>query len=138
MWEELPGAAYPNLISRQTDTAEKGCVKVEFSLFLAKKDREVPRNRYTKWFDYDKITSSVMFRTKRPGDYLTINRQMGHKSLQDYFVNEKIPKEERNQIYLLAEGKHVMWIPGLRISEYYKIHKDTRTILQVSIVDEEG
>ena len=79
-----------------------------------------------------------MFRTKRPGDYLTINHLMGHKSLQDYFVNEKIPKEERNRIYLLAEGKHVMWIPGLRISEYYKIHKDTRTILQVSIVDEEG
>ena len=115
-----------------------GLGMVEFTVFSRKDSQNIPEKTYTKWFDYDKITSSVMFRTKRPGDYLTINRQMGHKSLQDYFVNEKIPKEERNQIYLLAEGKHVMWIPGLRISEYYKIHKDTRTILQVSIVDEEG
>lgn len=79
-----------------------------------------------------------MFRTRRPGDYLTINSHMGHKSLQDYFVNEKIPKQDRDQIYVLAEGSHIIWIPGYRISEYYKIHKNTQTILQAAAVDQEG
>ena len=125
-------------ISKLFSVRVPGLGMAEFTVFPRKDSQNIPEKTYTKWFDYDKITSSVMFRTKRPGDYLTINHQMGHKSLQDYFVNEKIPKEERNQIYLLAEGKHAMWIPGYRISEYYKIHKDTRTILQVSIVDEEG
>lgn len=115
-----------------------GLGRVEFTTFSHKDSQNIPEKTYTKWFDYDKITSSVMFRTKKPGDYLTINNKMGHKSLQDYFVNEKIPKEDRNKMYLLTEGPHVMWIPGYRISEYYKIHKDTRTILQVKIVDREG
>ena len=76
-------------------------------------------------------------RTRKKGDFLTINKKMGHKSLQDYFVNEKIPKEERDRIILLAEGSHVIWIPGLRISEYYKVQKNTRRILQVCILDKD-
>lgn len=110
-----------------------GLGKAEFTVFSRKDSQNIPQKTYTKWFDYDKITSSVMFRTKRPGDYLTINQQMGHKSLQDYFVNEKVPREDRSRIYLLTEGSHVMWIPGYRISEYYKIHKNTRTVLQVAV-----
>ncbi len=115
-----------------------GLGRAEFSVFARKDPQNIPEKTYTKWFDYDKITSSVVFRTRRPGDYLTINDKMGHKSLQDYFVNEKIPRESRGKIFLLAEGSHVIWLPGHRISEFYKIREDTRTILQVKIVDREG
>lgn len=112
-----------------------GLGRVEFTVFQWEYSQNIPQKTYTKWFDYDKITSSVMFRTKRAGDYLTINHRMGHQSLQDYFVNEKIPKEERSRIYLLAEGSHVIWLPGCRISEYYKIQESTRNILQVCVLD---
>ena len=50
-------------------------------------------------------------------------------------MNEKIPREERDRVYILAEGSHVLWIPGRRISEYYKIDEKTQTILQVVVVD---
>ena len=62
---------------------------------------------------------------------------MGRKSLQDYFVNEKVPRAEREKIFLLAEGSHILWVPGLRISEYYKVDDATRRILQVSFPDQE-
>ena len=112
-----------------------GLGSVEFTVFRHQYSQNIPEKTYTKWFDYDKITSSVMLRTRKKGDYLTINSSMGHKSLQDYFVNEKIPREERDRIYLLAEDSHVIWIPGFRISEYYKVHEYTRTILQVCFID---
>ena len=67
------------------------------------------------------------------GDYLTVNRGMGHKSLQDYFVNEKIPRQEREGLYVLADGAHILWVPGYRISEYYKISENTVNILQVKL-----
>ncbi len=112
--------------------------KVEFTIFSRKESQIIPQKTYTKWFDYDKITSSIVFRTRKQGDYFTINKNMGHKSLQDYFVNEKVPKKDRDKIFLLAEGSHVIWIPGYRISEYYKISRETVNILQVSIMDKEG
>lgn len=47
-------------------------------------------------------------RTRRDGDYLPIRG--GRKKLQDFFVDSKIPKNQRNEILLLACGSHVLWI----------------------------
>ena len=47
-------------------------------------------------------------RTRRDGDYLPIRG--GRKKLQDFFVDSKIPKNQRDEILLLACGSHVLWI----------------------------
>ena len=47
-------------------------------------------------------------------------------------IDDKIPRGEREQIPVLAEGNHVLWVVGGRISEYYKITDQTKTILQVT------
>ncbi|MGN1180343.1 MAG: tRNA lysidine(34) synthetase TilS [Suilimivivens sp.] len=110
---------------------------VEITVFSHEKTENIPQKTYTKWFDYDKITTSIVFRVREKGDYLTINSKMDRKSLQDYFVNEKIPKEERDSFYVLADGAHILWVPGHRISEYYKVSENTRRILQVRITKED-
>lgn len=47
-------------------------------------------------------------RTRRDGDYLPIRG--GRKKLQNFFVDSKIPKNQRDEILLLACGSHVLWI----------------------------
>lgn len=97
---------------------------------------DFPQNRYTKWLDYDKIKKSVTLRTRRTGDYLTIagpNGQVLHKTAKDYMITEKIPREDRDRIWLLAEGPHIIWLMGYRISEYYKINRNTKHVLQVQL-----
>lgn len=109
---------------------------LEFILFSAREYEEVPRKRYTKWFDCDKIKESVCVRYRETGDYLSITDGQGkviHKSLKDYMITEKIPREERASIPLLAEGSHVLWMVGGRISEYYKVDRNTKRILQVQL-----
>ncbi|MCD8046359.1 MAG: tRNA lysidine(34) synthetase TilS [Clostridiales bacterium] len=96
--------------------------------------QEIPKKTYTKWFDYDKIRFNVQLRTRRSGDYLQIDADGGHKSLKKYFVDEKIPREERDQICLLTDADHVMWVVGYRISEAYKVDGQTRHILQVEVI----
>ncbi len=93
----------------------------------------ISRKTYTKWLDYDKITKSLIFRTRKMGDYLTINEKLSKKKLKNYMIEEKIPKDKRGSLYLLADGSHIVWVPGYRISEYYKITKDTKLILKVQI-----
>ncbi len=100
-----------------------------------------PTNRYTKWFDYDKIINCLELRTRRTGDYLTIagkDGELSHKSLKDYMITEKIPRNDRERILLLAEGQHVVWLIGYRISEYYKISRNTKRILQVQLIGRGG
>ena len=46
-------------------------------------------------------------------------------------MNEKIPAEKRDDIWLLAEGAHILWVAGHRISAAYKIDDNTKRILEV-------
>ena len=91
---------------------------------------EFPKNQYTKWFDYDKIKGTLSLRHRQPGDYLTLPSG-GRKTLKSWMIDEKIPRQEREEIWLLAEEKHILWIVGHRISAYYKITEQTKTILEV-------
>ncbi len=101
------------------------------TIFSRQKDQEIPKNQYTKWFDYDKIKGTLSVRTRRPGDYLSLPSG-GRKTIARFMIDEKIPKEKRDQILLLAEENHVLWVVGYRISEYYKIEEQTENILQVT------
>ena len=85
----------------------------------------------SKRFDCDRITDNVVIRTRAEGDYLTIDAAGNHKSIQDYFVDEKIPRHKRDQIILVCDGSHVMWVVGYRISEYYKISNNTTRVLEI-------
>lgn len=101
--------------------------------FFCKKGQIIPEKTYTKWFDCDKITRVLLLRTRQTGDYLTINDTLQRKSVKEYMINEKIPKMQRERIYLLADGAHILWIPGYRISQYYKVDENTKRILQVQL-----
>ncbi|MBQ7954746.1 MAG: tRNA lysidine(34) synthetase TilS [Lachnospiraceae bacterium] len=110
-----------------------GLGDLEFSTFSYEKSMDIPRNQCTKWFNCDKIDKPLVIRNRNAGDYLTINSQLSKKSLQDYMVDEKIPKGERDDIWLLTRENHVLWVIGHRISEEYKIDANTKKILQIQL-----
>ena len=127
---------FPVCVPGEIEVPGLGIMEFEYlseDTFFCKKGQIIPEKTYTKWFDYDKITKSLVVRTRKTGDYLTIDKKLRKKTVKDYMMNEKIPKAERNQLFLLADGEHVLWIPGYRISQYYKVDENTKRILQVQI-----
>ena len=106
----------------------------DFSIRLIPNEKQnILQKTYTKWFDYDKIKNRLNIRKRCAGDYLTINEALSKKSLKEYMIQEKIPKEERYNIWLLAEESHILWVIGGRISAQYKIGPNTKHILQVQL-----
>ncbi len=92
----------------------------------------------TKWFDYDIIKNSISFRTRRPGDYITIHSDGSTQKLKSYFINEKIPQEKRDTILLVADGNHILWIVGYRANSAYGIHANTKRVLEIQIDEGES
>ena len=94
-----------------------------------------PQSSTTKYFDYDKIEDTLTIRTRKEGDYISIRSggTIHHKKLKDYMIEEKIPKQNRERVPLLAAGEHILWALGYRISEYYKVKDTTKTVLQETI-----
>lgn len=91
----------------------------------------ISKKKYTKWLDYDKIKNSLLIRNRQPGDYFVLDETGRTQKLKQYFVNEKILKEQRDTIPLVADGAHILWIVGYRISAYYKVSSTTKTILEI-------
>ncbi len=113
----------------ESTAGEPPVMKVEMRIFSRYENANFPKNQYTKWFDYDKIKGTLCVRVRQSGDYLSLPGGR-HKLLNRYFIDEKIPRERRDEIRLLAEGHHILWVVGYRISEYYKITEATQTILE--------
>ena len=124
----------PVIKTERIDLTKEESVKKRFALReISEILHYIPQKTYTKWFDYDKIKMPFSVRHRESGDYLTINEEMEHKSFRRYMIEHKIPVSYRNRIWLLADGSHVIWVPGGRMSAYYKVTTQTKTILQVEI-----
>jgi len=102
---------------------------------LKGKWQEIPQNTCVKWFDYDKIYKSICVRNRKNGDFFQVNAAGGTKKLKDYFIDKKIPRKERDEKILLADGSHIIWIFGDRISEKYKVTETTQNILKITITE---
>ncbi len=107
----------------------KSCLKVS----IEDKDngKIIEEKKYTKWFDYDKINGYLLLRHRMSGDFLCVNAKLDRQMLKSYLINEKIPRSERDRLLLLTAGKHVLWIIGYRISEAYKVTKETKRIIKI-------
>lgn len=119
----LPGIQNENLLQMHTFPCENG--------------DEFPKNQYTKWFDYDKIKDGLSIRYRKNGDYFTLSGG-GKKKLGRFMIDEKIPEKERDRIPVLADGDHILWVIGYRISDYYKITDETERVLEAEMILPDG
>ena len=103
-----------------------------------KKDVKIPKNLYTKWFDYDKIKNRLYLRTRKPGDFFMLDQEGHRQKLNDYLINKKVPRYERDIVPLLSDGAHIIWAVGYRISAYYKITEHTKRVLEVQFMEEKA
>ncbi len=93
-------------------------------------DFEIPDLKYTKYIDYDRIIEPLSFRVRQSGDYIYIKN--GKKSVKAFMIDEKIEKNSRDEIPLVCIKNDIIWIVGKRLSEAYKVNKNTKKILEIT------
>ncbi len=101
-------------------------------IFCRVTDEYVEKSR-TKLFNCDIIKNNISIRTRKQGDYITIHEDGRTQKLKSYFINEKIPQEQRDEILLVAEGSHVLWIVGYRTNPVYEVKTNTKCVLEIQI-----
>lgn len=87
--------------------------------------------RFIKYFDYDKIESNLTVRCRQEGDYIVPLGMRGRKKIKELFIDNKIPKDERSSIPLVAANSEVIWVIGYNINDNYKITNGTKKILKL-------
>jgi tRNA(Ile)-lysidine synthase len=110
---------------------EKEVIFGRWRFFLEKADEEkVTENKNLVFLNIKKIPK-LLVRCKKPGDKITIGKGKT-KSLQDVFVDEKIPQKERDTYpVIVSEGDEVIWIPKIRVSYKYKGNLENEDLVKV-------
>ncbi len=111
-------------------------ISEEFSVeadFFLKNPEILQDSLYTKWIDCDKIDSGIVLRTRMPGDYLCVNAAQQHKKLKTYMIEEKILQSRRDNWLLVADGSHIVWVCGKRMSTAYHVDNTTRRACRLTL-----
>jgi tRNA(Ile)-lysidine synthase len=86
------------------------------------------------FIDYDKIQGEIFIRHRKPGDRFRPLGMKGSKKIKDYFIDEKIALDERDEIPLVCDEKNIIWVVGYRMSDAYKITNKTQKVLHIKYV----
>ena len=77
-------------------------------------------------------TQGMTLRNWREGDSFVPLGMSGRKKISDFFVDEKIPVQEKHRIpILLTAGGEVIWVCGMRLDDRFKITPATRRVLKL-------
>ena len=82
-------------------------------------------------FDSAKIGDSIVLRHWQPGDRFQPIGMPQAVKLQDFFTNQKVPRETRHKLLIATTNDgEIFWVEGLRISECFKLEQSTKHVLK--------
>lgn len=84
-----------------------------------------------EYADADLIPEGAVIRTRRKGDTLRPLGSAGRKKLKDYFIDRKVPRQERDRTPLLAHGSNILWVIGSVLSGDIGVSGNTKRICRL-------
>jgi len=93
--------------------------------------------RQEAYFDPEELRLPVKIRFWRQGDSFRPLGVDGTQKLQDFFINNKIPRRQRSKIPLLVDaGERIAWVIGYRLSEEFKVRDSHETAWHLTAVND--
>lgn len=132
--EEKPAPAFENEFKIEVKPLESYFIKeinkdITFKLVNPRIYKKNPREIF---LDFDKLEGKhLTVRNRRKGDRMICFPGGETKKLKSIFIDEKIPKSDRDKIPILCADGEIAAIIGGRVSEKYKITKETGRALAV-------
>jgi len=101
-------------------------------------EREATRETSGLWsaygiFDADKLRFPLIARPRRDGDVFYPFGFGRRKKLQDFYVDMKVPRDERNRVPLIVSGEDIIWVVGYRGDERFKVTEETKKIVRFEV-----
>jgi tRNA(Ile)-lysidine synthase len=95
---------------------------------------EEPRfggGKHVEYVDAAAIGKELMLRTWHTGDTFVPLGMNAQKKLSDFFIDEKVPLPEKQEIPILISDGKIVWICGKRLDDRFKITPGTQHIIKL-------
>ncbi len=78
----------------------------------------------------DAVHGVLAVRTRRPGDAFKPLGLGRRRTLQDFFVDRKIPRSERDKVPLVVDGgDRIVWVVGHALAHDFRVTESTRGVV---------
>jgi len=147
---ELPGFLKVNCTKRSCTFSRKvtgtGFVEVDvptvgkykfpaanLTLTFSLTEKRVATDPNVAFLDAQKATFPLHIRNWKTGDSFSPLGMKGTKKLSDYFIDRKIPRNERKKIPLVYKDDDLLWVSGHQIHNDYRISPATKNFLRIEV-----
>jgi tRNA(Ile)-lysidine synthase len=100
---------------------------------LTAKDFNIRKESNIASLDLDKLEFPLLIRKWQQGDYFQPFGMTGFKKVSDFFIDQKIPVNEKENTWLLCSGEKIVWIMGQRIDNRFKVTPKTQKVIKIVI-----
>ena len=112
-----------------------GAYSIKFEVLENVKNIKFADNSFIKYFNYDKINGNIIIRTRKNGDKMTPLGMNGRKKIKDIFIDSKVSVTQRDVVPIIQFDDEVAWLVGLKVSNEYKVTKETKKLLKITVME---
>jgi tRNA(Ile)-lysidine synthase len=88
----------------------------------------------TVFLDAAAVEFPVTIRNFRPGDRFAPLGMDGTQKLKKFFIDHKVPRDQRRRCPLLLSRGRILWVAGHRISQEARLNRRTRQVLRAELI----
>ena len=113
-----------------------GPVKLHFEVVENHPGFAFAMDKNTAYFDAARLNLPLVLRRWQKGDRFVPFGMKGSKLLSDFFIDEKVNRLQRKNVWLLLSGNEIIWVVGQRASHRFRVTGKTKEILKITFLHE--
>lgn len=80
------------------------------------------------------LTLPLRVRNRQPGDRFRPLGAPGVRKLQDFFVDRKVPRDERDRLPLVVDGQNrIVWVAGQSVAEGFRVLDPSQGVILLKV-----
>ena len=119
-------------ISKDTSSVCRPSLNISFE-FIDFPVREFKGIEKIAYIDYDKLQFPLKIRKWKHGDRFQPLGMQHKKKLSDFMIDNKIPLNLKEQVFVLLSADKIAWVVGMRIDDRFKVTRQTKSIFKISL-----